>query len=183
MKTILLALVLTLATATAFAPADAKRHSTRHPFGHHPEICANCELVPTAAGIRIVCDRRWCAAFQAFIRDLIDQGYKPREIVCYSRGHMHGSNHDGGGACDFDQRGRNRTAHAMYRVTAIAKRHGLHDGCLFRHRPDCGHIEGPVGLCNYGQCNRAYARRHEQHYRDRPRSYVYASALRSWPSY
>lgn len=113
-------------------------------------VCQGCVVVPTAAHISIVVDRRFASRFQRLIAELVRHGYKPRSIVCYARGHTYGSNHDGGGACDIDQRARNKTARMMYHARALIQAAGLFDGCTFR---DCGHVEAIRGLCNYGQCH------------------------------
>jgi hypothetical protein len=128
---------------------------------HHPEPPVRRRLVDpngspivrvtTAAGIEISVAASFAPKMQAFIADLVASGYKPRRIHCHARsGHVHGSLHYRGEACDFDQTGWNKTARAMYRVRAIAARHGLRDGCSFR---DCGHIDsgGPLHVARRGQ--------------------------------
>lgn len=100
--------------------------------------------VPTAAGIDIVVAPQFAAPMQSFIADIVAAGYRPRRIKCFSlsRTHVPRSRHFTGEACDFNQHGWNLTDRFMYRVHAIAKRHGLRDGCSFG---DCGHIDaGPT---------------------------------------
>lgn len=96
--------------------------------------------VQTAAGIPIKVASSAAGKFQGFIADIVAAGYHPKEIGCYSWGHMRHSLHHVGLACDFDQTARNRTVAFMYHVTAIAHRWGLFDGCEWRDR-DCGHIQ------------------------------------------
>ena len=93
----------------------------------------------TAAGIDIRVSEKMAPKMQAFIADLMEIGYKPKQIHCFARrGHVHGSRHYSGNACDFDQRGWGKTAKMMYHVSVLAKLHGLRDGGSFR---DWGHIE------------------------------------------
>jgi hypothetical protein len=65
--------------------------------------------VATAAGIDITISKTMAPKMQAFIEDLVEMGYKPKTIHCYARhGHVRGSRHYSGNACDFDQRGWGR---------------------------------------------------------------------------
>jgi hypothetical protein len=102
--------------------------------------------VTTAAGIDVTVARAFAPKIEGFIADLVARGYRPRRINCYARsGHVRHSLHHSGRACDFDQRGWNKTAHTMYHIGILAAKWGLRDGCTFRHpRRDCGHID--VGL-------------------------------------
>lgn len=138
---------------------------------------ARVATVPVANGHTITCDVRFCSEFQALVRDFVAHGYNPKLIVCLAHGHTPGSNHDGGGACDFDQRAKNRTNRFMYSKLAesLIRKHGLYSGCSYR---DCGHVEGLRGLCNYGQCGTMSARRH-RHGQAR-RTTVQAPKLRSF---
>jgi hypothetical protein len=100
--------------------------------------------VATAAGIDITISKTMAPKMQAFIEDLVEMGYKPKTIHCYARhGHVRGSRHYSGNACDFDQRSWGKTAKMMYHVSVLAKLHGLRDGGSFR---DWGHIT-MVSLC------------------------------------
>jgi hypothetical protein len=103
--------------------------------------------VPTAAGIPIRVASKLADQFRGFIQDLIDEGYKPKQIGCWAPvgTHVWNSNHYHGGACDFDQTGWNRTDPKMYHVGALASKWGLRDGCSFR-RPDCGHIDDGLNI-------------------------------------
>jgi hypothetical protein len=106
------------------------------PAAHSRELVT----VPTAAGIDITVAPSSAAKFQGFIRDLVElRGYRPKHIGCFARGgHVTGSRHYSGNACDFDQTGWNRTARVMYRIGDLAKKWGLRNGCSFR---DCGHVD------------------------------------------
>lgn len=87
---------------------------------------------------------QYAERFVGFINALVESGYKPRAIGCYARsGHMRGSKHYWGGACDIDQKRRNVTAKMMYTVSALAAQYNLKDGCTWKRTPDCGHVEVP----------------------------------------
>lgn len=122
-------------------------HSSRHSFGHHNSAhygASGLVTVPTAAGISITVASNLASKFQGFINDLHSEGYNPHHLGCYaSGGHVTHSNHYHGGACDFDQSGRNKTASRMYHVSALAAKWGLRDGCTFH---DCGHIDDGVNV-------------------------------------
>ena len=110
--------------------------------------------VPTAAGIDITVSGKTAPKMQAFIAGLMEIGYKPKQIHCFARrGHVHGSRHYSGNACDFDQRGWGKTAKIMYHVSVLAKLHGLRDGGSFR---DWGHIDDglPLSRPRYARQNR-----------------------------
>lgn len=95
--------------------------------------------VATAAGINITVAPSFAPKIQGFIADLVARGYRPSRIRCHARGgHVRGSFHYSGEACDFNQRGWGKTDGPMYRVADLAAKHGLRDGCTFR---DCGHID------------------------------------------
>lgn len=110
--------------------------------------------VATAAGIDITISEKMAPKMQAFIADLMEIGYKPKQIHCFARGgHVRGSRHYSGNACDFDQRGWGKTAKMMYHVSVLAKLHGLRDGGSFR---DWGHIDDglPLSRPRYARHNR-----------------------------
>lgn len=87
-------------------------------------------------------------SMQGFIADVVARGFHG-PVHCFARGgHVRNSNHYWGGACDFAQRGWNKTVAVMYHVRDLASKWGLRDGCTFR---DCGHIDLP-----------RYASRHRQ---------------------
>jgi hypothetical protein len=110
--------------------------------------------VATAAGIDITLSEKMAPKMQAFIADLMEIGYKPKQIHCFARrGHVRGSRHYSGNACDFDQRGWGKTAKMMYHVSVLAKLHDLRDGGSFR---DWGHIDDglPLSRPRYARHNR-----------------------------
>jgi len=110
--------------------------------------------VATAAGIDITLSEKMAPKMQAFIADLMEIGYKPKQIHCFARrGHVRGSRHYTGNACDFDQRGWGKTANMMYHVSVLAKVHDLRDGGSFR---DWGHIDDalPLSRPRYARHNR-----------------------------
>lgn len=157
--TALLLASFVLATAS---PVQARhRH---HTYRHHGDangnlICRNntVERV-TAYGIRICVDPRFAERFLTFFAGLKARGVRVTSIVCQAYGHAPGSNHIGGGACDVNQRARNRTIPAMYHAGDLIRAAGLYDGCSFR---DCGHVEAMRGLGNYG--SRTFAARRHRH--------------------
>lgn len=119
----------------------ARRHRQREVRRSHEQRPAGRGLVTvsTAAGISVTVSPSFAPKITAFISDLVASGYKPRQIHCAaSGGHVRGSRHYSGNACDFDQRGYGKTASPMYHVAALARQHGLRDGGSFR---DWGHID------------------------------------------
>lgn len=128
-------------------------HQAVHAREHHrrrappPAVDANGNgsrliHVSTAAGIDITVAPDFAPKIEGFIADVVARGYHPRQIHCYaSGGHVRGSLHYSGQACDFDQRGWGLTARPMYHVADLAEKWGLRDGGEFR---DWGHIDmGP----------------------------------------
>jgi hypothetical protein len=115
-------------------PRHYRRHAKTPPHG--------LVTVDTKAGIPITVSPQFAPKMQAFVQALVARGYHPRNITCFARhGHVRGSLHYHGEACDFDQGGWGRTASTMYHITMLAAQFGLRDGCTFR---DCGHIDsGP----------------------------------------
>jgi hypothetical protein len=108
--------------------------------------------VSTAAGIDIKVNPSFAPKIVAFIADLVATGYKPKQIHCAAHGgHVSGSRHYSGAACDFDQRGWGKTAPAMYKVAALARKHGLRDGGDFR---DWGHIDDGARLTRVARVHR-----------------------------
>lgn len=153
----------TTATTQAAKAKHSHRRITRRAAPEHASRraagCGWCVTVSTVAG-PITVDRAHASAFVAFFADVKSElHYVPRQVTCYSLGHKYGSNHDGGGACDVDQRCFGCTTRQMHHVGAIAARHGLFDG---KRYGDAGHIEALRGLCNYGQCS-ARHRGHGRH--------------------
>jgi hypothetical protein len=128
---VVIALALVVMSGAAFA---RHRHQVQDANGNPGMV-----TVQTAAGIPITVSSSFAPKVTAFIADLVASGYTPKSIRCYARGgHVHGSRHYSGNACDIDQHRRNGTARAMYHATAMATAHGLRDGCSFR---DCGHVD------------------------------------------
>lgn len=118
--------------------------------------------VQTVAKIPITVAAVVATKFADLIADLVEHGYMPKDIGCYARGgHIPGSFHYRGLACDIDQDARNVTAKFLYTKEAhsIIKEHGLDDGCDFG---DCGHISfGEIG--HSGGYHRHYAYHHHYH--------------------
>lgn len=97
----------------------------------------NLITISTAGG-SITVSAGHASKFRGFIADVHARGFRG-PIKCYARGgHVRGSLHYRGEACDFAQRGWNKTHRLMYRVRDLAAKWGLRDGCSFR---DCGHID------------------------------------------
>jgi hypothetical protein len=74
------------------------------------------------------------------IADLVADGFRGH-VTCLASGHMPGSLHHTGEACDFAQLSRNVVAPGagiMYHASSIIAAHGLRDGCSFH---DCGHVD------------------------------------------
>ena len=110
--------------------------------------------------------------FQGLIRDLQAAGYRIGGPGCLSAGHMRHSKHHWGGACDFfGQYARDKTRlrqPAPELQIALAQKHGLISGCMWRDR-DCGHFEVPTHGQSVAQymAVRGYARRHGRRYATR----------------
>jgi hypothetical protein len=159
------------------------RHYARTPrhYGHFAKAPSHgLVTVETAAGIPITVSPRVAPKMQAFIQALVARGYHPRHITCFaSHGHVRGSLHYRGEACDFDQGGWGRTASTMYHVASLVAQFGLRDGCTFR---DCGHIDSgpPVTAHHFYR----YARNWHSASRDRPTRAPEAFEARysPWPS-
>ncbi len=106
--------------------------------------------VDTAGG-PIVVSPTFAGKIKGFIADVVARGYKGY-IHCHAKGgHVRGSRHYSGNACDFAQTGWGKTVAVMYKVGDLAKKWGLRDGCSFR---DCGHID------DGGRVGTRYASRH-----------------------
>lgn len=115
---------------------------------------AQAELVKieTAAG-PIQVSAAIAPRMQAFIADVVARGFKGH-INCFARGgHVRGSRHYSGNACDFAQRGWGKTVAVMYHVADLAAKHGLRDGCTFG---DCGHIDDGQQLARVKLKQRSY---------------------------
>ena len=165
MRYFIVAMLLAAATALTAVPAKAAWHRHRHThYRHayhqrhaHPQE-AQQHLIPGGLaraklpdGQVITVAARFADRFVGFFTDLFAREGKLPEVDCYSpTGHQRNSLHHWGGACDVGQKARNVAASIVMagRVTELARRHGLEDGCLW-HRdprgPDCGHIQVSPG--------------------------------------
>lgn len=166
MKTTIIAACVLACLATA---AEARtRHHHRAPqiaagaiseAGGHRGSGGGLITVSTAAGPVTVAPS-FAQKIVPFIADVVARGFRGR-VNCYAnKGHVSGSLHYRGQACDFAQRGWGKTVAPMYHVADLAAKHGLRDGCSFR---DCGHIDSGQML--------ARVHRHRA-----PQSNVYAEA-------
>lgn len=146
----------TVASAKYHHPQRHHRNHRHHSAVARPGASA-IKTVDTEAGpIRVAA--AYAERFVGFINALVADGYKPKEIGCFAaRGHMPHSKHHWGGACDIDQRSRNKTAARMYHVTELAHQFKLTDGCEWRN-PDCGHVEVPGGTRVAHHRRRHYAK-------------------------
>jgi len=103
--------------------------------------------VQTAYGFKITVHPAYASKFLKFYALLKEHGHKvdPRINKCFSRGgHVPGSNHYIGAACD-NQTGWNKAPAYMYHVGDLIRQAGLYDGCRFG---DCGHVEAVRGTHN-----------------------------------
>jgi hypothetical protein len=103
--------------------------------------------VQTAYGFNITVNPAYASKFQKFYALLKEHGYKVDASInkCFARGgHVPGSNHYIGAACD-NQYGWNRAPAYMYHVGDLIRQAGLYDGCRFG---DCGHVEAVRGTHN-----------------------------------
>ena len=133
----------------------SKRRAGQH-YDHHETSAASRRgliTVHTAAG-PVTVHPAFAPKISGFIGDVVARGFAGR-VKCFSlsKSHVPGSLHFSGNACDFAQRGWNRTVAVMYRVRDLAAKWGLRDGCSFR---DCGHIDSGQAL------GRGFARRHQR---------------------
>lgn len=154
-------LVLLLTTATAEARHRVHRHRITH--GNNSPVSMALTTVQTAAGIPITVASHLATQFQSLISDFVAAGYKPKRIHCFARGgHVPGSRHYLGAACDFDgSLSRNKFLRSSEANRIIVKNH-FRNGCSFYYggTRDCGHIDfGPA----YG---------HRRH-RTAPRPFIY----------
>ena len=144
-------------TLNVTAPVSSKTPSLRG--GHirtsernpHHSVDANGNsimvTVQTAYGFKITVHPAYASKFLKFYALLKEHGHKvdPRINKCFSRGgHVPGSNHYIGAACD-NQTGWNKAPAYMYHVGDLIRQAGLYDGCRFG---DCGHVEAVRGTHN-----------------------------------
>jgi hypothetical protein len=103
--------------------------------------------VQTAYGFNITVHPAYASKFLKFYALLKEHGYKVDARInrCFARGgHVPGSNHYIGAACD-NQTGWNKAPAYMYHVGDLIRQVGLYDGCRFG---DCGHVEAVRGTHN-----------------------------------
>lgn len=115
----------------------------------------------------------YAARFVGFLDALFAREGRLPHVGCYApSGHMPGSLHHWGGACDVGQIARNVAWPPMYHVGALARQYGLTDGCVWR-KPDCGHVDvsgigGAIGVGVVGIGGRArYASHHRRRHQRR----------------
>lgn len=180
------------------------RHHSHH-YQHHQHYDANGNSayakVHTIRGLTATVAASAREKFQGFI-DAVEalpelgvgyfvdavkvRGNEITDIGCLSSGHMPGSKHHTGRACDFGQLRRNVTTDKfMYHVASIAHEHGLIDGCEWGRKrgerytgPDCGHIEVPGETKTYSANNH----HHRHHYRKVAANIMYGEEYESWRS-
>lgn len=108
---------------------------------------ATMVTVKTAYGFDITVHPYYASKFLKFFSLLKEHGHEvnPKIVGCWAgRGHVRGSNHYIGAACD-NQTGWNRAPSYMYKVGDLIRQAGLFDGCSFG---DCGHVEAVRGTHN-----------------------------------
>lgn len=145
---VLVALFVLLSTS-AWAHTHHRHHHYHHAHrgGSGPAVDRHYSLggyglvtVQTAANpITVASDI--ADQMRSLIADLVARGYRGY-VHCFDpHGHVPGSRHHSGHACDFAQLRRNvvpRSASIMYHAGDLIRAHGLRDGCSFR---DCGHVD------------------------------------------
>lgn len=122
------------------AAKRARGRQASHPAG------GGIVSVDTAAGIKIRVAADFAGPIKAVIADLVARGIKPKQIHCFAtHGHVRGSRHYSGHACDFDfYRGcMGCSARWTRNIGDIVAAHGLRNGCSFG---DCGHIDDGARL-------------------------------------
>ncbi len=137
-----------------------QRPAIRHTVGGVVTIETAANPITVASGI--------AGPMRDLIADLVAHGFRG-SITCQASGHMPGSLHHTGEACDFAQLSRNVVAPGagiMYHARDIIAAHGLRDGCSFH---DCGHVDSGRMLSARAQWIpevrhvRRYARRYLGH--------------------
>lgn len=150
------------------------RHRAHHRSRHDLDANGNRAGLITLSvdGHRItVADDSFARRIRGFISDAVARGFRGR-IHCYATGgHVRHSLHYSGHACDFAQRGWNRTVRVMYHVADLARKWGLRDGCTFR---DCGHIDAGRSSATYS------ARHYRSAKRKRHLSYIHERDVRGY---
>lgn len=116
----------------------------------------NMVRVKTVQGFYLTVHPAYAHKFLKLFAILEENGVKiPKGMVgCWAgRGHVSGSNHYLGAACDI-QTGWNRTIAPMYHAGKWIRQAGLYDGCSFG---DCGHVEAVRGTHNAKRVPNLYA--------------------------
>jgi hypothetical protein len=157
MESVMLKLIITLIASIvlmspAYASHDHHRHHSHHYRTGHLYVCHGCVVRETKLG-KIAVNSKHADNFVGAINALYDAGYRGPLNCAAAGGHVAGSKHYSGDACDL-QYGHNRAPKIMYHARTILAKFGLYDGCNFR---DCGHIQYGVGL------NTRYASHHVKH--------------------
>lgn len=141
---------------------------------HTPTHAQGLTTIDGCANLRLRVASEAAHKFQAFFCALKREGHHiiKAGTACQAYGHMKGSKHDWGGACDIMQRARSKTVRFMYHVTKLAKSLDLVDGCTWHHR-DCGHIEVPgsnriARARHYGYTTVVSAHRHLRQHQHQP---------------
>lgn len=141
---------------------------------------ARTVTIPTAAGISVtVAADGFAERIAGFIGDLVGRGIRPSQIHClnFARTHVRHSLHYSGHACDFNGSANRFAPMNGHRVSDLARKWGLRDGCDFH---DCGHIDAGLGrLLSEGQGNvhgsirraRGHVRNHRLARHARPRAH------------
>jgi len=114
------------------SPSWQQRPAIRHMGGGVVTIQTAANPITVASDI--------AGPMRDLIADLVAHGFRG-PITCQASGHMPGSLHHTGEACDFAQLRRNVVAPGaavMYHASDIIAAHGLRDGCSFN---DCGHVD------------------------------------------
>jgi hypothetical protein len=139
------------APTSSKAGAERESHIRRSQSNPRHVVDANGNrtmvTVKTAYGFNITVHPAYASKFLKFYVLLKEHGYKvdARINKCFARGgHVAGSNHYIGAACD-NQYGWNKAPAYMYHVGDLIRQAGLYDGCRFG---DCGHVEAVPGTHN-----------------------------------
>ena len=164
---ILLLAALAIPSVAQARPHHRPSHHSHHSHAHHHKHrvarldangnrVTNLVTVDTAAGISIRVAADFAASIGGFITDLVARGVHPGRIHCFAAtGHARHSLHHSGHACDFDGSANRFEDMNRNRVSDLAAKWGLRDGCEF---DDCGHID--AGFASFASARRIRARAH-----------------------
>ncbi len=148
----MLRLLFTLLVICFSTSVEAHHHGHRHHVAHRHHVThwhsrsvpVDLVTVQTAANKQIVVARSLATRFQKLIADLVDAGYHPRSIHCYSlTGHVRHSLHHIGAACDFDGSLSRSAFMRSPMANRIIVRNRFRNGCTFYSSGvrDCGHVD------------------------------------------